>query len=319
MPPRLPDDYVAKAMQDAMQFQGCWDAGTSGSLAAHVHRLIREREELVGTIQDLEQRNAELRAAASARLGASAAAQAEAATLPGDLPASLRESLDGWTVREAQPQPPFTVEITRVGASMSDEALEKAWDAVTRKRDALKQARPCRRCMPDLVGIAGRAGAGKNLAASMIPEATILHFADPIYDMLAVMLGMSVDELRERDTKESVIPWLGKSPRQLLQTLGTEWGRQSVRDDLWLVLAEKRLEQAEGGGPVVFADLRFDNEAQWIRRRGGQVWEIMREGTDAAAGHASEAGISPRLVDKTFWNRGTPEQLRADVLAACGG
>ena len=38
----LPDAYLAECEQRARRFSGCWDAGTSGTLAADVMRLLFE-------------------------------------------------------------------------------------------------------------------------------------------------------------------------------------------------------------------------------------------------------------------------------------
>jgi hypothetical protein len=38
----LTDAYLAKCEHRARRFSGCWDAGTSGSLAADVMRLLFE-------------------------------------------------------------------------------------------------------------------------------------------------------------------------------------------------------------------------------------------------------------------------------------
>jgi hypothetical protein len=38
----LTDAYLAECEQRARRFSGCWDAGTSGSLAADVMRLLFE-------------------------------------------------------------------------------------------------------------------------------------------------------------------------------------------------------------------------------------------------------------------------------------
>lgn len=40
--PPLTDEYLTQCEQDARKFSACWDAGTSGTLAAHVMRLLRE-------------------------------------------------------------------------------------------------------------------------------------------------------------------------------------------------------------------------------------------------------------------------------------
>jgi hypothetical protein len=42
----LPPDYIAQAEQDARRFSGAY-TGTSGTLAAHVMRLLKERKEIM--------------------------------------------------------------------------------------------------------------------------------------------------------------------------------------------------------------------------------------------------------------------------------
>ena len=57
----LTDDYIAEARQRAYRFQGQW-TGTSGALAADVARLLIERKRMQGTITDIQETNAQLRA-----------------------------------------------------------------------------------------------------------------------------------------------------------------------------------------------------------------------------------------------------------------
>jgi len=63
----LTDEYIAEARQRAYRYQGQW-CGTSGSLAADVARLLIERKKMQGLITDLEDTNAQLRAAVETRL-----------------------------------------------------------------------------------------------------------------------------------------------------------------------------------------------------------------------------------------------------------
>jgi hypothetical protein len=44
----LPDAYLQQCEWDARKFSGCWDQGTSGVLAAHVMRLLKEVSRLKG-------------------------------------------------------------------------------------------------------------------------------------------------------------------------------------------------------------------------------------------------------------------------------
>jgi hypothetical protein len=244
-----------------------------------------------------------------------ATAEAEPVVLA-DLPAEFLEQIKGVDIKPATETAPAEFKIERIGGSMSPEQLEAAWAGIKARREEMMariqepvEAKPARR----IIGIAGRAGAGKNTVAEMIPNSSVFGFADPLYEGLAAMLGVPEDMLRNRVNKETPLVWLGKSPRELMQTLGTEWGRGMVAQDIWLRLAKRRIETY--GGTIVFSDVRFDNEAEWIRNQGGEVWLVERE-QETHHTHSSEAGISPHLIDRVIDNRGTLEQTRMLVELA---
>jgi len=166
-----------------------------------------------------------------------------------------------------------------------------------------------------IIGLTGPAGSGKDLAASMLPARRIA-FADAIYEGLAAMLGVPEYVLRDRERKENPLP-IGKSPRQLLQTLGTDWGRNLVSELIWLEVAFWRWEKATANGfPVIVApDVRFANEARLIHDQGGEVWLIHRPDVAPVAAHPSEAGIPLAMIDRLVVNSGTVDQLRERVEA----
>lgn len=171
-----------------------------------------------------------------------------------------------------------------------------------------------------IIGICGAAGAGKDTIAMRLVEAhgyRRIAFADPLYEMLEAMTGLPAEQMRGRDAKEREIDWLGKSPRQLLQSLGTEWGRKHVSDDVWVRLTMRKASQSP---LVAIPDVRFDNEAEAVRAAGGQVWSVARPGVTclsaSTARHSSERGISPDLVDVVIVNGGDIEQLCGRVDAA---
>lgn len=274
-----------------------------------------------------------------------AADAVQAVALPADVPADFAEKHAGCTFVAAPPQKPAEFRVQRISASLNEEQLEAIW-AKHREKSAAVRAAARGETNPDpiavdvfevqahsdpysewlppeatpkatVIGIAGRAGCGKNTVAGMVKGAVVMQLADPLYAALATMLGIPEWMLRHREFKERPIAWLGKSPRQMLQTLGTEWGRGQVAADVWIRICQRRIEAAakEAIGPVVIADVRFANEAEWIRRQGGQVWLVDRD-AGPTSDHSSEAGLPPELVDRVIDNRGGIEDTRRQVAEA---
>jgi len=176
-----------------------------------------------------------------------------------------------------------------------------------------------------LIGLCGPAGAGKNTLANFLTDSNggpfaQVAFADPLYECVSAITGLSVSRLKDRDVKEAVIPWLGKSPRQLLQTLGTEWGRGTVHPEIWIRIAMERAAHHLTFNGVVITDVRFDNEAQAIVDAGGEVWRVARPGwrclADESAAHSSEAGVSDHLITRTIDNSGSLDDLKLQLNAA---
>lgn len=164
-----------------------------------------------------------------------------------------------------------------------------------------------------LIGIAGRARSGKDTVANFIIAAIggyRYSFADPIRAMLAP-LGVDMNDPYWQARKEDVIPALGVSPRRMMQTLGTEWGRNLINPDLWLVMAHQRL--LRNGPGMVISDVRFENEAAWIRKHGGRIIHVIRPEAKAVEAHASEDGIEMLDTDAQLFNSGTLEELQLSV------
>ena len=142
-----------------------------------------------------------------------------------------------------------------------------------------------------VIGLHGRARSGKDTVANFILAyrgGYIYSFADPIRAML-VPLGIDMRDPYWQDRKEEDIPALGASPRRLMQTLGTEWGRELINPELWLILAKQRL--INFGPGMIVADVRFENEAAWIRSQGGRIIHIERPDVRTVAAHVSESGV----------------------------
>jgi hypothetical protein len=176
-----------------------------------------------------------------------------------------------------------------------------------------------------LIGIHGKARAGKDTAAAhMVRQYGFVRtaFADPLKRAAKEMFGLTHEQTYSDELKEVLIPHWGYSPRQLFQLLGTESGREVFGEDMWLrrwAIDAERIENE--GSHVVVTDVRFANEAEMIRKRGGVVVHLIRpmdNGLGRQAFHASERGLEIEAEDVVIQNNGSLEQLysRVDLLVA---
>lgn len=103
--------------------------------------------------------------------------------------------------------------------------------------------------------------------------------------------------------------------RLLLQTYGTEY-RRAQDPDYWVKAAFQAIE-VENPERVVFDDMRFDNEYDFVKERGGETWLVVRD-SDAYAytnltRHASEGGLDLKPFDWVVYNDATIEDLQGLV------
>jgi len=175
-----------------------------------------------------------------------------------------------------------------------------------------------------LIGLTGFARTGKTTAAQHLASEhgfECYAFADPIREALGSMLNLGPEDF-EGAAKEQLIPWLGRSPRQLMQLLGTEWGRHMISANIWMDLAEQRLnglaDALDSSPGFVISDVRFENEADFIRKRGGVVIHLSRDDAPPVSNHSSEAGVSVQPCDLVLRNNGTITALHhaIDVLVS---
>lgn len=193
--------------------------------------------------------------------------------------------------------------------------------------------------LPPIIGFTGAAGSGKSAATVWVlknhPASCRVTFAGPIKAMARELIGGALPRSWPRNAgdyvddpvlKNEPMPFLGGiTPRRIMQTLGTEWGRQVIHPDFWVGVAAAKVERAAGSTfrksdrvpvKVVLDDVRFQNEALMVRAYGGVVVRVVRPGMAPAAevaAHLSEA--MDFEADITLVNDGTLEDLHAKVAA----
>lgn len=170
-----------------------------------------------------------------------------------------------------------------------------------------------------IIGLTGIAGSGKDLFASIVkelePNTDIFPFAGPLKDASKILFNFSNDQLYDPVVKEELDERWGKSPRQVLQWLGTDILRNQVNQDFFLMNMKQRIDSSKAD-LIIITDIRFDNESEFIRSLGGKVVKIIRPNakTTAHSGHITEQGISPKLVDTVVMNEGSIEEYKILIV-----
>lgn len=136
-----------------------------------------------------------------------------------------------------------------------------------------------------IVGIVGFISSGKGTVGEIFCENGFVKdsFAKPVKDAVSVMFGWP-RELLEGDTEysrkwreEPDSFWSEKfcrefSPREALQLMGTEAGRNTFHPDLWVISLLNRSK----GKDVVITDVRFKNEINHIHENDGVIIRVKR-------------------------------------------
>lgn len=171
---------------------------------------------------------------------------------------------------------------------------------------------------PNIIGIVGFAGSGKDTLARQIIDYGYerFAFADTLKDMISIVFGwerelMEGETLESREWRETPDVWWEKklnwyaeenmnmrslfprfTPRVAMQLIGTDLFRRHFNDNIWILSLENKIRNIEH---VIISDCRFPNEIKMIKDKKGILIRVDRGekpdwysvGVDAANGNIS--------------------------------
>lgn len=176
-----------------------------------------------------------------------------------------------------------------------------------------------------LYGICGLKGAGKDTFADLILDAGKgfhkASFAGSLKAICQRVFSLSDEQVNCPIQKEAPLPTpvqmdifvrglesetslklprlglVAKTAREILQYVGTDYVR-SVQDDYWI---SRAFSDTRYRSKALFSDVRFPNEANAIRERGGKIIRILRiDSPTPEDSHASEAHAKTMRADLTI-------------------
>lgn len=167
-----------------------------------------------------------------------------------------------------------------------------------------------------IIGLTGKKFHGKDTVAGIILEHdntyTLLSFAEPIKQALSIIHVIPKEYFDDPNKKETPLSeWNNLTPRSLAQWLGTDIYRNQFDQNVWLRNMKLRIGELKN---VIITDIRFDNEANFIKELGGIIIKVdasVRK--NKSDNHISENGIDEKLVDIIVDNNGSFEDLNKSI------
>lgn len=156
-----------------------------------------------------------------------------------------------------------------------------------------------------IYGLAARMHHGKDtfygFVAGQYKHVYRVAFADALKHEVAAACEVTVEFIEQN--KETFRP--------ILQWWGTDFRRKLFGDDYWLRKLAVTLESFSVVDVVFITDVRFENEAQFVRDRSGKVIRLVRsfyQDTDHSQ-HASETSVEAIVPDLLIVARNTDQLM----------
>lgn len=172
----------------------------------------------------------------------------------------------------------------------------------------------------NLIGLSAKAESGKDTISKMkTKEGWVRYaFADPLKRFCIEYLGLSHEDVYTEVGKSRFNNEWGMTNREILQKVGSDALRDGFHKQVWIKIAEREIKKLiDNRNKVVITDVRFDNEAELIKKLNGIVVHIERSNFNSSLSesekqHQSEQGISKQFISFNLFNDSTKEKLLLD-------
>ncbi len=176
-----------------------------------------------------------------------------------------------------------------------------------------------------IIGLSGKIGSGKSTIGKIFEDEGFIldSFATSVKDICCILFGYDRDKIegntiqdrfwREQiDEKTTNIMGYNMSPRDAMIFIGTKFGRNQINENIWIETLFNRYENSNNK-KLLITDLRFPNEYDEIKKRGGIVIRINRKDNHYNSNHISECALDYHNFDYIINNDGTIDDLKIKV------
>lgn len=142
-----------------------------------------------------------------------------------------------------------------------------------------------------IIGLIGYKNSGKDTLADYLVAKHHFKkhaFADPVKKVCKIMFHLEQEQLDDPKKKEVVDERWGMTPRQMMQKVGTDMVRCMLGNDFWVKNMDMMVRQQDSHSKIVVSDVRFQNEAKWVKQNDGILIRIVDKQSDHHDTHLSE-------------------------------
>ena len=174
-----------------------------------------------------------------------------------------------------------------------------------------------------IVAISGKIGSGKSTVGDIFEKQgfQLDSFAKSVKDICSILFGYDRDKIEgstpaDRLWRETIdknhTNLIGKdfTPRDAMVLVGTAFGRNMVHPNIWIETLFNRYDKNKD---LLITDLRFPNEYEEIKKRGGIVIRINRSNQNSS-NHISECALDNHNFDYVINNNSTLYDLEINII-----
>ncbi len=186
-----------------------------------------------------------------------------------------------------------------------------------------------------IIAISGKIGSGKSTVGDIFEKQgfQLDSFAKSVKDICSILFGYDRNKIEgstpdDRLWREKVdknhTNLIGKNftPRDAMVLVGTQFGRNMIHQNIWI---ETLFNRYDKNTDLLITDLRFPNEYEEIKKRGGIVIRINRpnltkltnlnsSNSSNSSNHISECALDNYNFDYVINNNTTLYDLEIKVL-----
>jgi hypothetical protein len=185
--------------------------------------------------------------------------------------------------------------------------------------------------MPLVIGLHAPKGTGKDTTALAIerllmyrmwPDLYVSAMADPLYAAVAALTDKPVAWLQDQRNKnrpftpeDTPIETLwGKTPRMLLELMGTEFVRNRISPNHWVAMKKGKIRnmQLQGTNVHIITDIRFVEEVRLC----DAMIELRRPGVEYGSkyDHISTQRLPSAFIDDTIWLDAASDETYRNII-----